>query len=271
MNNDEHKKKTAAAFDLASEGYDCAGLRFFTESAAYLIKKMRLKGDEHLLDIATGTGNVAIAAARQLSRGFVTGIDISGKMLKKAEKKANSLKLGNVTFKLSDFETMDFEKDFFDAVSCAFGLFFLKDMGNGLNCISRVLRPGGKLALTSFKSSYWMPSRGMLRERLKKYGIEPPKWPMSLLDTPDKINDLLSRAGYGDMDVESLQMGYYLKDSNEYWNALWNTGQRGQLSQLSETDLQKFRGEHLLEVEKTADDNGIWLEVEVLFATARKN
>jgi hypothetical protein len=66
-------------------------------------------------------------------------------------------------------------------------------------------------------------------------------------------------------------MGYYLKNTDEYWNALWNTGQRGQLSQLSETDLQKFRGEHMLEVEKTADDKGIWLEVEVLFATARKN
>ena len=271
MNNDEHKQKTAAAFDLASEGYDCPQLRFFTESASHLIKKLQLRGDERLLDIATGTGNVALAAAMLLPDGFVTGIDLSEKMLRRAQSKASSMDLRNVNFKRADIEALDFGKDFFDAASCAFGLFFLQDMGNGLKCISRILKPGGMFAMTSFKSSYWMPSRGMLRERLKKYGIEPPKWQMSLLDTPDKIKALLFDAGFGDMDIESLQMGYYLKDANEYWHALWNTGQRGQLNQLSETDLKKFKDEHLLEVEKTADDKGIWLEVEVLFATARKN
>ncbi len=270
MNNDGHKQRTAAAFDMASEGYDCPGLRFFTESAAYLVRKMQLRGDERLLDIATGTGNVAVAAAMLLPDGFVTGIDLSEKMLRRAQSKASSMGLRNVNFKRADIEAMDFEKDFFDAASCAFGLFFLQDVSNGLKCISRVLKPGGKLALTSFQSSYWMPSRGMLRERLKKYGIEPPKWQMASLDTPDKISDLLSWAGYRNIDIEPLEMGYYLKDANEYWHALWNTGQRGQLSQLSETDLTKFKEEHLQEVEATADEKGIWLEVEVLFATARK-
>ncbi|MDA8325221.1 MAG: methyltransferase domain-containing protein, partial [Nitrospiraceae bacterium] len=203
--------------------------------------------------------------------GFVTGIDLSEKMLRRAMKKADAMGLWNVNFKRADIEAMDFEKDFFDAASCAFGLFFLQDMGNGLNCISRVLRPGGKLAITSFKPSLWMPLRGMLQDRLKKYGIEPPGWSMSSLDAPDKIMDLLSRAGYSEIDIEPVQMGYYLKDANEYWNATWNTGHRGPLSQLSEADLKKFRDEHLLEVEKTADDKGIWLEVEVLFATAKKN
>lgn len=63
MNNDEQKQKVIAAFDMASEGYDSSGLRFFVESASWLIKNMKLRGDENLLDIATGTGNVAIAAA----------------------------------------------------------------------------------------------------------------------------------------------------------------------------------------------------------------
>ena len=270
MDNDEHKQKTMAAFDLASEGYDCSGLRFFADSAAHLIKKMRLKGNERLLDIATGTGNVALAAARLLPGGFVNGIDLSGKMLRRAQLKASSMGLLNVNFKRADIEAMDFGENTFDAASCAFGLFFLPDMGNGLKCVSRVLKPGGKFAMTSFKPSLWMPLRGMFLDRLKGYGIEPPLWSWARLDSPDKISDLLSGAGYRNIDIEPLQMGYYLKDANEYWQALWNTGQRGQLSRLSETDLKKFKNEHLLEVEGTANDKGIWLEVEVLFATARK-
>ncbi|MDA8174032.1 MAG: methyltransferase domain-containing protein [Nitrospiraceae bacterium] len=266
----EHKQRTMAAFDLASEGYDCPQLSFFSDSAAYLLKKMRLKNDERLLDVATGTGHVAIAAARLLTSGFVTGIDLSEKMLLQAAKKADAMDLRNVNFKRADIEDMDFGKNTFDAASCAFGLFFLPDMGNGLKCVSRVLKPGGKFAMTSFKPSLWMPLRGMLLDRLRGYGIEPPGWSWTRLDSPVKIEQLLREGGYRDIDIEEKQMGYYLKDKNEYWDVLWNSGHRGQLSRLSETDLKKFKEEHLLEVEGTADDKGIWLEVEVLFATTKK-
>ncbi len=45
MNNDEHKKKVMASFDMASKGYDCPGLRFFVESASWLVKNLELKGN----------------------------------------------------------------------------------------------------------------------------------------------------------------------------------------------------------------------------------
>ena len=196
MNDDEHKQKVMATFDMASEGYDCPGLRFFVESATYLIKKMQLNGDENLLDIATGTGHVAITAARELGRGRVTGIDLSEKMLLRAVKKANEMNLQNITFKRCDIEDMGFDNDFFDAACCAFGLFFLPNMENGLKCISKVLKPGGKLAITSFTPTLMQPLRGMFLNRLKGYGIESPHVSWMQLDTRDKINNLLSKAGF---------------------------------------------------------------------------
>src|SRR3989339_776223 len=140
MNNDEHKQKVMASFDMASEGYDCPSLRFFVESASWLIKNMQLKGNENLLDIATGTGHVAIAAAQKLRRSKVTGIDLSEKMLLRAGKKANEMNLRNLTFKLCDIEDMGFDNDSFDMACCAFGLFFLPNMEYGLKCISKVLK-----------------------------------------------------------------------------------------------------------------------------------
>lgn len=268
MNSEEQKQKVTALFDMASEGYDCTGLRFFVKSADWLIENMRFEGNESLLDIATGTGNVAIAAARKLGNGKVTGIDLSEKMLQKAVDKALEMDLRNVSFKRCDIEDMGFEDHSFDAACCAFGLFFLPDMENGLRCITKALKPGGKLAMTSFTSSLMKPLRGMMLDGIRKYGVEPSPLSSMRLDSPDKINDLLSKAGYQDIDIQSRQMGYYLKNSLEWRDVLLNSGYRGLLSQLSPDDLQQFMDEHLKEVEGVADENGIWLEVEVLLATA---
>lgn len=268
MNNDEQKQKVMAAFDMAGEGYDCRGLRFFVESASWLIKNMQLNGDENLLDIATGTGHVALAAAQELKKGYVTGIDISENMLQRAVSKAHKINLQNITFKRCDIEDMGFENNTFDAACCAFGLFFLPDMENGLRCISKVLKPGGKLAITSFTPSLMMPLRKMLIDKIKEYGVEEPKLSWMLLDSPDKINTLISGGGYRDIHIQSKEMGYYLKSSLEWRDVLWNSGYRGLLNQLSGEDLKRFLNEHLKEVDGIADENGIWLEVEVLLATA---
>jgi ubiquinone/menaquinone biosynthesis C-methylase UbiE len=268
MKNDEHKKKVITSFDMASEGYDCHGLRFFVESAAWLIKNMRLRGDENLLDIATGTGHVAIAAALELRNGNVTGIDLSEKMLQQAMYKAREMNLRNVSFKHCDIEDMGFDDNVFDATCCAFALFFLPNMENGLKCIAKVLKPGGTLAITSFTPSLMMPLRKMLIDRIKVYGVEEPKLSWMQLNSPDKISALMNSTGYVDIQIQSKQMGYYLKSSQEWRDVLWNSGYRGLLSQLSGEDLKRFMNDHLKEVDGVADENGIWLEVEVLLATA---
>ncbi len=268
MNNDEHKQNIKMTFDMASEGYDCPGLRFFVESASHLVESLQLKGDENLIDIATGTGNVAIEAARRLEKGSVTGIDLSDSMLQRAISKAEELNLTNTEFKCCDIEDMDFEDSMFDAASCAFGLFFLQNMDNGLKCISRVLKPGGQIALTSFTPSLMKPLRVLLVDRLKQYGIEPPPLSWMRIDTPDRITELLSSADYENISVQSRQLGYYLKDGDEWWNVTWNSGYRGLISRLSEQDINLFKKEHLKEVNDLADEKGIWLEVDVLFALA---
>lgn len=271
MNINEHKQKVMASFDMASEGYDCPSLRFFAGSSAHLIGLMQLEGSETLLDIATGTGNAAIAAARTLKYGSVTGIDLSTGMLRKAGDKAKEMNLRNVVFRQCDIESMEFEDNAFDAVTCAFGLFFLPNMENGLRCISRVLKPGGKLAITSFAPSLMMPLRKMLFDRIKVYGVEEPKHSWMQLDDPEKIYKLLGGAGYRDVQIQSRQMGYFLKNSLDWKDVLLNSGYRGLLNQLSETDLKRFMNEHLHEVGSSADENGIWLEVEVLFTVATLN
>jgi len=124
--------------------------------------------------------------------------------------------------------------------------------------------------MTSFTPSLMMPLRGMFVDRIREYGVEPPQLSWMRIDTPDKISALMSRACYRDIEIQQRQMGYYLKESRQWLDVLWNSGYRGLLSQLSAEDLKKFMNEHLKEIDSMADENGIWLEVGVLFATARK-
>lgn len=267
MKHSEHKQKVTAVFDTASEGYDSHVTRFFVEAAAHLVDDMRLEGSEALLDIATGTGNVAVRAAQQLKDGSVTGIDISGKMLEKAKAKADGLGLHNITFKCCDIEDMGFAEGAFDKASCSFGIFFLPDMKNGLRCIHKVLKPGGRLFMTSFTSSLMQPLRGMLVERLKGYGIEEPHF-SARLDTPEKIEALLNSAEFKDIHIQSRQVGYYLNDEGQWREILFNTAYRNQLARIPEGELDSFMEAHLRDVAQTANDKGIWLEVEVMFADA---
>lgn len=270
MSHSEHKKKINATFDTVSGGYDSPALRFFAKSSEWMISGMDLKGGENVLDVATGTGHAALAAARELKDGSVTGIDISDGMLRRAREKADKLGLRNVSFKRCDIEDMGFADGYFDAVCCAFGIFFLPDMESGLKCISKALKPRGKIYLTSFREGLMEPLRGTLLEGLKKYGVEPAPLSWMRLDTPEKIKGLLQNTSYQNIFVKSRQLGYYLGDVDEWWDVLWNSGYRELLSRLSPEDLRRFRDDHLREVNTAADGDGIWLNVQVLLAVAEK-
>jgi hypothetical protein len=62
----------------------------------------------------------------------------------------------------------------------------------------------------------------------------------------------LPDAGLENIEVFSEQLGYQLKDANEWWDVVWNSGFRGPVSQLSPEQLEQFKQEHLAEVDKLA-------------------
>ena len=95
-----------------------------------------------IIDIATGTGDVAFDLARINNQ--VTGIDNAEQMLEIANKKNTST---NIHFKLEDAEKMSFQDESFDAATVSFGVRNFEDLSKGLSEIKRVLRPGGKLVI----------------------------------------------------------------------------------------------------------------------------
>lgn len=104
-----------------------------------------------ILDVATGTADVAIMASDLLNADKITGIDISDGMLELGRKKIQKLGLDSTIELLNgDSETINFKNDSFDAVTVAFGVRNFENLEQGLAEILRVLKPGGKLVVLEF-------------------------------------------------------------------------------------------------------------------------
>lgn len=115
------------------------------------IRQLAGKPLHHLLDVATGTADMAIMASGMLKPEHITGIDISDGMLEVGRKKIEKLGLTDAIHLLNgDSETINFENDSFDAVTVAFGVRNFENLEKGLAEIRRVLKPGGKLVVLEF-------------------------------------------------------------------------------------------------------------------------
>jgi demethylmenaquinone methyltransferase / 2-methoxy-6-polyprenyl-1,4-benzoquinol methylase len=106
---------------------------------------------QNLLDVATGTADVAILAAQILKPAKIVGIDISTGMLELGRKKLLKEGLGKqIELQTGDSEAINFPDASFDAVTVAFGVRNFANLEKGLSEIYRVLKPGGKLVVLEF-------------------------------------------------------------------------------------------------------------------------
>jgi len=155
-NADQSKKEQVATMfnDIAGK-YDFLN-RFLSAGTDIGWRKKALKQLESidakkLLDVATGTADVAIMAAKQFKLTKIIGIDISDGMLDVGRQKIVKANLQNTIELLNgDSEAINFPDNTFDAVTVAFGVRNFEDLEKGLSEIKRVLKPTGKLVVLEF-------------------------------------------------------------------------------------------------------------------------
>ena len=149
------KKQVESMFDDIAYRYDFLN-RFLSAGIDVLWRKKALKqlkslSPKKLLDVATGTADVAIMANEILHPLEIIGIDISDGMLEIGRKKINKLELDKTISLINgDSEALPFSNESFDAVTVAFGVRNFQNLEAGLKEIQRVLKPGGKLVVLEF-------------------------------------------------------------------------------------------------------------------------
>jgi len=160
------KEQVAKMFDDIAFRYDfmnhflSAGIDVKWRKKA--IKVLADDQPKKILDVATGTADMAIMASAILSPEKIVGIDISEGMLEIGRKKTQKLGLqSKIELLKGDSETINFNDESFDAVTVAFGVRNFEHLERGLQEILRVLRPGGKLVVLEF-SKPKMPGARMI-------------------------------------------------------------------------------------------------------------
>jgi ubiquinone/menaquinone biosynthesis C-methylase UbiE len=252
-------------FNTVADGYDNGALRFFAESGARIPVYLGLRGDEHVLDVATGTGAAAMAVAAALPGGRVTGIDFSEKMLARARSKFTDSGLLNVSLQEMDMQQIAFPNGHFDAATCAFALFFIEDMQEQLRHVAAKVKKGGKVAITSFAETSFSPLVEVFFSCLERYGITPPTMAWKRVASPEQCTALFTGAGLHNVTVDHQECGYFLNSPEEWWQVVWNGGFRGLVQKLEEEDRHRFKEEHLAELAELAADEGIRMELGIIY------
>lgn len=154
----EKKEQVADMFNSIAYRYDflnrflSAGIDVWWRKKA--IGQLKKLAPKNILDVATGTGDVAILMEKILKPEKITGIDISEGMLDLGRKKIEKLGLANkIVLQKGDSETIHFNNNSFDAITVAFGVRNFQHLENGLKEMYRVLQPGGKLVVLEFSKS----------------------------------------------------------------------------------------------------------------------
>ena len=136
-------------WDLAADEYEGLWRRQLEPAQAALLGGISLQPGERVLDVACGTGLVTFEAARAVGpTGHVVGVDISGQMVEAAASARARQDVSNVAFERMDAEALRFDDASFDVVLCSLGLMYVPEPEQSIREMRRVLRPGGRIALS---------------------------------------------------------------------------------------------------------------------------
>lgn len=158
------KEEVGRMFDSIAPNYDLlnrgTSLGVDTLWRAKMIKELDPAVHRRLLDVATGTADVAIQTVKRTGAEHVTGIDLSEGMLSYGRKKVAKAGLTDrIELRQGDSEDLPLADNSFDAVTVAFGVRNFENLEAGLAEMLRVLRPGGKLVILEFSRIRLAPVR----------------------------------------------------------------------------------------------------------------
>ena len=168
-----------------------------------LCEAVDLRAGDKVLDVATGSGNTALSAARRFCE--VTGIDYVPKLIEQARSRAEAERL-EVRFEVGDAEDLPYADASFDVVLSTLGVMFTPDQEKAAGELLRVCRPGGKIGLANWTPDGFIGNmfRTMGKHVAPPPGIKPPP----LWGTEERFQELL---GEGVSSLQSTRRSYVFR------------------------------------------------------------
>ena len=170
---EEAQRRAAFTYNAAADSYDSSPLSFWNYFGGQTVERLSLPPGSSVLDVCCGAGASALPAARLVGpRGKVVGVDLAKELLELARAKAAQQHFGNIQFELGDMLSLRFPSGSFDAVVCVFGIFFVPDMAKAVRELWRLVRRGGRLAVTTWGPNLFEPGNTAFWRSIKNVRAE---------------------------------------------------------------------------------------------------
>jgi ubiquinone/menaquinone biosynthesis C-methylase UbiE len=200
-------------------------LRDFSQGITdWMVAQLDPQPGQTILELGSGTGETGFAAARLIGDGGrLISTDLPPAMVEVAKRRAEELGIANAEFRVMDAEHIDLESGSVDGILCRWAYMLMPDPAAALAESRRVLRPGGRLALAVMGGPAQNPWAASVAMSIAGLGLIPPIDPKASgglfsLSEPDRLRELLARAGFDDVRVEDMEFHLRFSDFEDYWS-----------------------------------------------------
>jgi SAM-dependent methyltransferase len=231
------KAETMALFNSRAGDFDPQGT--FAHFGQRLVAELGVEPGQRVLDVATGRGAVFFPAAERVgAAGEVVGVDLAESMVRTTNEEAERRGLGTPV-RIMDAEQLDFPDAGFDRVLCGFGVMLFPHLDQALAEFRRVLRPGGRLGVSTWRVSRDEDLQAVLDD-LGLVGSQqqrPPGW----ITEPEVLARALTEAGFVDVRVVADPTTFPYADLEQYWQSVSGTGSGRRAAALDAAQLERVR------------------------------
>ena len=264
------KAKAAATYDAAADHFDDTPLGFWERIGKRTVDRLALATGAKILDVGCGTGASALPAAEAVgAKGSVIGVDLSARLLERARAKAKARGIANIEFRIADMTSLGYPDGHFDAVVSVFSVFFVPDMEGLVRELWRMVRPGGKLAVTTWGPRFLEPvySRWQTAIRRERPDLYNAFNPWDRITEPEAVRRLLRDGGTTNIEVAAEDGFQALRSAEDWWIVALGSGLRWAIEQMGPEAAARIKADTVNWLSENKIDR---LETNAIYAIARK-
>jgi ubiquinone/menaquinone biosynthesis C-methylase UbiE len=264
------KEKAAASYNAAADHFDDEPLRFWSLIGKRTVTNLKLQAGAKVLDVGCGTGASALPAAQAVGKnGFVVGVDLAARLLDRARTKALAAGFDNVEFRLADMTALNYPDGSFDAIVSVFSIFFVPDMEGLVRELWRMVRPGGKLAVTTWGPRIFEPaySRWLVAVGRERPDLVTAFNPWDRITDVGSVRKLLGEGGVKDAEVIAEELFQPLRSPDDWWTIALGSGLRWAIDQMRPGTAAQIKADNVGWLKENKVDR---LETNAIYAIGTK-
>ncbi len=220
-----------AAWDAIAGGYDRFTTPFNLEVAGRLLDRVEIRPGLRILDVACGSGALAITAARR--GAHVVAVDLAPAMIERLEARADRERPLDLQGRVMDGQALDLDDDTFDVTVSMNGVSLFPDVTAGLREIERVTRPGGRVLLAAFGALEQAELFTFFTGALRVAVPDIPPWMPDRSSPPLQLTDRasfrsrLEEAGLTDVQVDPFTWAMRFDSVERFWDVVTHSNPVG--------------------------------------------